>query len=92
MSAENTEPSRPATGQGSPSSPRPHAVAAVVPTASVPLSFLAAAAAGLAGCGLALTWASRSGAADRQPTPLLPPRTSGCWRHCRWASSEPCTT
>lgn len=42
--------------------PRPHAVAAVVPAASVPLSFLAAAAAGLAGCGLALAWASRPGA------------------------------
>lgn len=46
MRVEDTEPARPAAG---PPSPRPHAVAAVVPAASVPLSFLAAAAAGLAG-------------------------------------------
>ncbi|MGH3271639.1 MAG: hypothetical protein ACRDN1_21625, partial [Trebonia sp.] len=71
MSAEDTGPSRPATGPGSPSSPRPHAVAAVVPAASVPLSFLAAAAAGLAGCGLALAWASRPGAADPTADPVV---------------------
>lgn len=68
MRVEDTEPARPAAG---PPSPRPHAVAAVVPAASVPLSFLAAAAAGLAGCGLALAWASRAGAADPTSDPVV---------------------
>jgi hypothetical protein len=71
VSAEDTEQARPATGPGGPSSPRPHAVAAVVPAASVPLSFLAAAAAGLAGCGLALAWASRPGAANPTADPVV---------------------
>ena len=71
MSAEDTESSRPAARPGGPPSPRPHAVAAVVPAASVPLSFLAAAAAGLAGCGLALAMASRAGAADPTADPVV---------------------
>ncbi len=50
---------------------RAHAVAAVVPPASVPLSFLAAAPAGLAGCGAALIWASRPGAADPTADPVV---------------------
>jgi hypothetical protein len=61
-------PGRPAAR---PASPRPHAVAAVVPAASVPLSFLAAAAAGLAGCGLVLAWAARPGAADPTADPVV---------------------
>lgn len=64
MSAEGSQSARPAAGPGSRPSSRPHAVAVVVPPASVPLSFLAAAAVGLAGCGLALAWASRLGAVD----------------------------
>lgn len=50
---------------------RAHAVAAVVPPASVPLSFLAAAPAGLAGCGAALIWASGPGAADPTADPVV---------------------
>jgi 3-phenylpropionate/trans-cinnamate dioxygenase ferredoxin component len=61
-------PGRAAAGAAS---PRPHAVAAVVPAASVPLSFLAAAAAGLAGCGLVLAWAAGPGAADPTADPVV---------------------
>jgi hypothetical protein len=50
---------------------RPHAVAAVVPPASVPLSFLAAAPAGLVGCGLVLAWASRPGVTDPTSDPVV---------------------
>ncbi|MGH3246857.1 MAG: hypothetical protein ACRDOI_11685 [Trebonia sp.] len=85
MSAEDGEPARPATGPGGaggpagqgrpaaarPVSRRPHAVAAVVPAASVPLSFLAAAPAGLVGCGLALAWASGPGAAYPTADPVV---------------------
>jgi len=46
MGTEDTEHMAPAV--------RPHAV----PPAPVPLSFLAAAAAGLVGCGAALAWAA----------------------------------
>jgi hypothetical protein len=58
---------RPARG----SIPRPHAVAAVVPPASVPLSFLAAAPAGLIGCGAVLAWASRPGVTDPTADPVV---------------------
>lgn len=61
----------PGRSTAGPASPPPHAVAAVVPAASVPLSFLAAAAAGLAGCGLALAWAARLGAADPTADPVV---------------------
>lgn len=43
---------------------RPPGVPAVVPPPSVPLSFLAAAAAGLAACGAALVWARTAAIAD----------------------------
>jgi hypothetical protein len=46
-------------------------VAAVVPPASVPLSFLAAAPAGLCGCGAVLAWASGPGAADPTADPVV---------------------
>lgn len=71
MSGEGTEPARHATRpKGSPSR-RPHAVAAVVPAARVPLSFLAAAAAGLVGCGSVLAWASGPGAVDPTADPVV---------------------
>lgn len=71
MSAEDSEPARPAVCPGRPPSRRSRTVAAVVPAASVPLSFLAAAAAGLAGCGLVLAWASGRGAADPTADPVI---------------------
>ncbi|MGH3192957.1 MAG: hypothetical protein ACRDOL_38025, partial [Streptosporangiaceae bacterium] len=46
-------------------------MAAVVPPASVPLSFLAAAPAGLCGCGAVLAWASRPGVADPTADPVV---------------------
>jgi hypothetical protein len=55
--------------RGSPA--RPHAVATVVPPPSVPLSFFAAAPAGLAGCGATLAWASRTAAADPTADPVV---------------------
>jgi hypothetical protein len=51
--------------------PRPHAVAAVAPPASVPLSFLAAAPAGLAGCGAAVALASSAATADPTADPVV---------------------
>ncbi|MGH3281172.1 MAG: hypothetical protein ACRDNW_18830, partial [Trebonia sp.] len=50
---------------------RPHAVAAVVPSVSVPLLFFVAAVAGLVACGLTLAWASGSGAADPTAGPVV---------------------
>ncbi len=47
-----------------------HAVAAVMPPASVLLSFLAAVPAGLCGCGVVLAWASRLGVADPTADPV----------------------
>lgn len=71
MSAEGTGAARAAAGLGSPPARRPHAVAAVVPAVSVPLRFLAAAAAGLVACGLTLAWASGPGAADPTAGPVV---------------------
>lgn len=68
LPADGSGPGRAAAGAVP---PRPHAVAAVVPAASVPLSFLAAAAAGLAGCGLVLAWAAGPGAADPTADPVV---------------------
>lgn len=65
MSAEHTEPARPADGPAGSLSPRPHAVAAVVPAATVPLSFFAAATAGLVDCGLARASRDRSDVTQR---------------------------
>ncbi len=66
--SEHAAPSaRPARGYA----PRPHSVAAVVPPASVPLSFLGAAPAGLVGCGAVLAWASRPGVADPSADPVV---------------------
>jgi len=50
---------------------RPPGVPAVVPPPSVPLSFLAAAAAGLVACGVALIWARGSAMADPTADPVV---------------------
>ena len=54
-------PSRPVPGSWA---GRPPGVPAVVPPPSVPLSFLAAAAAGLVACGVTLAWARTAATAD----------------------------
>lgn len=71
MGTEGMEHAGPAPKGAHGSAVRLHAVAAVVPPASVPLSFLAAAPAGLAGCGAALAWASGPGAADPAADPVV---------------------
>ncbi len=50
---------------------RPPGVPAVVPPPSVPLSFLAAAAAGLVACGAALAWARAAAIADPAADPVV---------------------
>lgn len=70
MGTEGTEHTTPAAKPPG-SVRRPHAVAAVTPPASVPLSFLAAASAGLAGCGTTLAWASGPGVADPTADPVV---------------------
>jgi hypothetical protein len=71
MSTDGTDHAAPAAKPAPEPTARPHAVAAVVPPASVPLSFLAATPAGLAGCGAALVWASGPGAADPAADPVV---------------------
>lgn len=71
MSTEDMQHAAPAAKPARRSVPRPHAVAAVVPPPSVPLSFLAAAPAGLVGCGAALAWASGPGAAVPVADPVV---------------------
>ena len=71
MSTDGTDHAAPAAKPARESAARPHAVAAVVPPASVPLSFLVAAPAGLAGCGVALVWASGPGAAAPAADPVV---------------------
>lgn len=71
MSAAEAGSARPAARPRNSPAHRPHAVTAVVPSASVPLRFFAAAVAGLAACGLTLAWASGSGAADPTADPVV---------------------
>lgn len=71
MGTDGTEHAAPSARPGRGSASRPHSVAAVVPPASVPLSFLAAAPAGLVGCGAVLAWASRPGVADPTADPVV---------------------
>jgi hypothetical protein len=56
---------------------RPPGVPAVVPPPSVPLSFLAAAAAGLVACGIALAWARMAAVGDPTADPVLVPAHLG---------------
>ena len=70
MSKEGTE--HAAHGRASRESGfRPHAVAAVVPSPSVSLSFLAAAPSGLADHGAALAWAGDAATADPTVDPVV---------------------
>ncbi len=71
MSAEGTDHAAPEVRPAGKPAARPHAVATVVPPASVPLSFLAAAPAGLAGCGVALAWARDAAVADPTAGPVV---------------------
>ena len=56
---------------------RPPGVPAVVPPPGVPLSFLAAAAAGLVACGIALAWARMAAVGDPAADPVLVPAHLG---------------
>ncbi len=71
MSVAGADHEAAAADAGRDSLPRPHAVAAVVPPPSVPVSFLAATPAGLAGCGITLAWASGASAADPTADPVV---------------------
>jgi len=56
---------------------RPPGVPAVVPPPGIPLCFLAAAAAGLVACGIALAWARMAAVADPTADPVLVPAHLG---------------
>ncbi|MGH3244869.1 MAG: hypothetical protein ACRDOI_01440 [Trebonia sp.] len=56
---------------------RPSGVPAVVPPPGIPLCFLAAAAAGLVACGIALAWARTAAVADPTADPVLVPAHLG---------------
>lgn len=70
MTAQPRTPVPPRAGQASWAG-RPAGVPAVVPPPGVPLSFLAAAALGLTGCGIALIWARGAAMADPTADPVV---------------------